>query len=293
MKVSQVRFRRVVPCKRHFWIRGYVSTPRSLRLPTESPTLLPLVQSASNLLISQGPYADPRITHSIGTRGKDESWTNEENVTPFFISSPTARSRPVGFLRPNVLSALQSISETYTTSPWKMHFSPDKQTDRLWAVSFASWVNQGGLNLRSTHMKSLASTWRTSGLFTSVLHGMFLSRTNFIKATPADHRSGWSDEEFPVYYPDQESRAFSDSAVAFAIERAALPLFGFANYGCLLTGTFQFPYFSINLRDGCVITKRTANHKLLVKQKFGYPVALIRKRRKQPLPLRLVQSISN
>lgn len=45
---------------------------------------------------------------------------------------------------------------------------------------------------------------------------------------------GWSKELCPVYVPYGE-----EDPVAFAIERDALPLFGFANFGCLLTGKTQ------------------------------------------------------
>lgn len=39
--------------------------------------------------------------------------------------------------------------------------------------------------------------------------------------------------------PRQE-RPDSTSSLAFGIERAALPLFGFANFGCLLTGKLVY-----------------------------------------------------
>jgi hypothetical protein len=57
-----------------------------------------------------------------------------------------------------------------------------------------------------------------------------------------DHlRLGWSNEQFPVVNPavanaGAPDACFADRA-AFAVERAALPLFGFPNYGSMLIGT--------------------------------------------------------
>ena len=51
-------------------------------------------------------------------------------------------------------------------------------------------------------------------------------------------RLGWSDEAYPVYtHPLQDSEAnVAHDPIAFAIERAALPLFGLVNFGALLIG---------------------------------------------------------
>ena len=48
---------------------------------------------------------------------------------------------------------------------------------------------------------------------------------------------GWSDEAYPVFHHTTYETSSANS-VAFAIERAALPLFGFANFGSLLIGAF-------------------------------------------------------
>jgi hypothetical protein len=52
---------------------------------------------------------------------------------------------------------------------------------------------------------------------------------------------GWSNEQFPVVNPavanaGAPDACFADRA-AFSVERAALPLFGFPNYGSMLIGT--------------------------------------------------------
>ena len=51
--------------------------------------------------------------------------------------------------------------------------------------------------------------------------------------------AGWSDEAYPVYiHPPNPVNAMHDP-VAFAIERAALPLFSFVNFGALLIGEWN------------------------------------------------------
>jgi hypothetical protein len=44
------------------------------------------------------------------------------------------------------------------------------------------------------------------------------------------------DERYPIYFPPQEHKGSLTEPVAFTIKRAALPLFGFANFGCFLIG---------------------------------------------------------
>ena len=62
---------------------------------------------------------------------------------------------------------------------------------------------------------------------------------------------GWSDEPYPIYSPASNGLVSSKNIVAFSIERASLPLFGFANFGCLLTGSeffgIVFLYIRLNL----------------------------------------------
>jgi hypothetical protein len=62
-----------------------------------------------------------------------------------------------------------------------------------------------------------------------------------------DHHlsSGSSNEQFPVLSsatlnPSAPDICFDN--MAFSIERAALPLFGFPNYGSMLIGTKNFSY---------------------------------------------------
>jgi hypothetical protein len=156
-------------------LHGYRSSPIPLRLPVENPSLLPLVHSTSNLLLSKGPYANPKTIHKARTRGS----ATEETIVPFFISEPSTRSHPAGFLRPNVLCALQELHESETWrnahpnlgSPFQLHYSPERQAQdgSSWAVSFAPWVNEGGFALRTDQMNELVSTLNAQNRFPSIL----------------------------------------------------------------------------------------------------------------------------
>ncbi|ETW80944.1 hypothetical protein HETIRDRAFT_46022, partial [Heterobasidion irregulare TC 32-1] len=90
-------------------------------------------------------------------------------------------------------------------------------------VSFSSAVNREGKWSRTFHINQLIGRWRQEGRFEDILRG-------------------WSDEQFPIYNhaptPNRSSKAIDDP-VAFSIERAALPLFGFANFGCLLIAYYH------------------------------------------------------
>ncbi|KAF8577318.1 hypothetical protein K439DRAFT_1639815 [Ramaria rubella] len=94
-------------------------------------------------------------------------------------------------------------------SPW--NFTWDR------SVSFTPWVNGGGNYAHTALMKRPMEEWRHANIFESVL-------------------KGWSDEAVPIYH--HENTAFDTRSpgtmVAFSVERASLPLFGLANFGCLI-----------------------------------------------------------
>ena len=53
---------------------------------------------------------------------------------------------------------------------------------------------------------------------------------------------GWSHETYPVYtHPPIQTNTTTHDPLAFAIERAALPLFGLMNFGCLFTAYVRDP----------------------------------------------------
>lgn len=148
------------------------SRPAPLRLPTEYPSLLPLILSSSNLHISHGPWHTPGVQHHVATRTKENSLVNKELVVPFFISSPsTPRCRPIGFLGSEVMKALitdhQSLIEK--KSPWEITYS--KHSDFPWSVSFAPWVNEGGSDARTAHIERLVQEWRQTNSFHDMLRG--------------------------------------------------------------------------------------------------------------------------
>ncbi|KAK7470076.1 hypothetical protein VKT23_001517 [Stygiomarasmius scandens] len=90
----------------------------------------------------------------------------------------------------------------------------DLMTPSGWGVSLK---NGWDYDARTAYINDLVGRWKKRGLFDDILRG-------------------WSDELFPVY-----EHWTCTSRLAFSIERAALPLFGLPNYGCLMTGYFVCP----------------------------------------------------
>ncbi|ETW75841.1 hypothetical protein HETIRDRAFT_23707, partial [Heterobasidion irregulare TC 32-1] len=150
----------------------------------------------------------------------------QEPVIPFFLSAPTEgqTAQPTGFLRPEVMQRLQHdhsiLLRGSGNSPWLLGNSEGMQF-----VSFSPAVNRDGKQSRTFYINQLVAEWRKQGLFQDILRG-------------------WSNEDFPIYHytpvSNHSPEAVNDP-VAFSIERAALPLFGFANFGCLLTAYYRSP----------------------------------------------------
>jgi len=201
------------------------SRPTPLRLPSEHPSLLPLVLSSSNLRLSPFPH-NSIVRHRVSTRKASDVCSDEEFVVPFYVSTLTfPECQPTGWLRPQVVEALKKDHETELRrnqrSPWQLQYASESDGVLL-SVAFAPWINAGGQQQRTLHMERLVKEWRQEQLFADILRG-------------------WSDEAYPIYHHASGSSISVDSAVAFSIERASLPLFGFANFGCLLTAYFHSP----------------------------------------------------
>jgi hypothetical protein len=132
-------------------------------------TLLPVVLSASNLLLSHGRYDSPELVHTIRTRvAHDTKMAMEETIIPFFTSTPLGR--PIGFLRPQVLCAIEDHHAlSGYKSPCHFYHSPETPGGGPWAVSFAAWVNEGGSGTRSLSINHLLIEWRAKGVFPSLL----------------------------------------------------------------------------------------------------------------------------
>ena len=195
-------------------------------------SFLPLVHSAINLALPFGPFDDPAVTHRASCNAGLIPPEEEEQLLPMFLSS-TSLSGPIGFLRPKVVDEiLKNHQECGRKSIWNvLHTSANVP----WAVCFAERV--ADFEARTRAMRVVLERWKTEGLFPDILKGMgvcfhYVSRIQFSTI-------GWSNETYPVYTPRQE-RPDSTSSLAFGIERSALPLFGFANFGCLLTGKLVY-----------------------------------------------------
>ncbi|KDR80652.1 hypothetical protein GALMADRAFT_241011 [Galerina marginata CBS 339.88] len=194
-----------------------------LRLPPGHRSLLPLVHSCNNLVLPHQPWHS-QAPLVMGTRNSDGEVVDKEHIVPFVLSHGH-REGPVGFLRPQVASALEDDHQKHlvsgAASPWDLKYTKDHPKS-LKSVAFAAWINEGGKYTRTMHIEHLVDEWRRRNMFPEVL-------------------KGWSDEAYPVYtHPPQKVTSAHDP-LAFAIERAALPLFGLVNFGALLTAFVRDP----------------------------------------------------
>lgn len=191
-------------------------------------SVLPLVHSAINLALPSGPFDDPAIAYRASCNAGLIPQEEEEQLLPMFLHS-TSLSSPIGFLRPKVAQEiLKNHQESGKKSIWNVLRTSD---DFPWAICFADHV--ADFETRTHAMRVVLERWKTEGLFPDILKGTgaCFRRFQLIQTSTL----GWNNETYPVYTPRRE-RPDSMSRLAFGIERAALPLFGFANFGCLLTG---------------------------------------------------------
>ncbi|THV03339.1 hypothetical protein K435DRAFT_852002 [Dendrothele bispora CBS 962.96] len=177
--------------------------PASLKLPSSCSSLLESVKKANNVLLPQGPFK-----RDVDPVFRCTSGSGSESETRFDKENlvsffPDVNGDVVGLLRPQVLETLLA----------------EKDEELLISSSSRGVSLKSGLDYdaRSAYINNLVKRWKERGLFSDILRG-------------------WSDEPFPVY-----ENWMSTSRLAFSIERAALPLFGFPNYGCLMTGYFVCP----------------------------------------------------
>jgi len=166
----------------NIFLRAYHAdfTPvKPLRLPAGHHSLLPLVNSCNNLILSQSPsptHAESPPT--IANRTTEGAVVNEEVVVPFLLSQGDLES-PVGFLRSQVASAIEDDHQrhlvSHSASPWELRYSKHLPKG-LKSVAFAEWVNEGGKYTRTMHMERIVLDWRKHGLFPEVLKGVCASR---------------------------------------------------------------------------------------------------------------------
>ncbi|KAJ7273174.1 NUDIX hydrolase domain-like protein [Mycena rebaudengoi] len=179
-----------------------------LSLPGHAPSLLPLVNLCNNLDISwtAGSESSSIFSSTLDAFG---SPTDVEAVIPFFLSEPRTIRDAVGFVRQSVLSALSSETSFQTRH---VHTSDGEHSTK--AVMFSPSVHSS--EDRTAVMRQLGRKWYRDGVFVDILRG-------------------WSDEDFPVWNVDRlKNISSTEVPVAFTVERAMLPLFGFPNYGCLM-----------------------------------------------------------
>ncbi|PPQ63814.1 hypothetical protein CVT24_009809 [Panaeolus cyanescens] len=215
---------------------------KPLSLPAGHHSLLPLVHSCNNLVLPSRSSLDQDNSDTnlptISTRSPTGESIATEQVVPFHLShttdshitNPTLTiSRgPVGFLRPQVASALEDDHQKHqlsgAASPWDLRYAKSESQSILTSVAFADWVNDGGKYTRTMHVERIVGDWKKHGHFKEILRG-------------------WSDEAYPVFChpPALSQSAHLYDPIAFAIERAALPLFGLANFGALLIAYVRDP----------------------------------------------------
>lgn len=136
-----------------------------------------------------------------------------EVYVPFHIapSDSSASLPPVGLLRPEVLKALEG-DEGYESV---------QGDNGVECVTFAATVLAGGREAMNSAIAQTAARWRKAGLFKAAL-------------------DGWRDELYAIY-ASPKSAAFSSPPrggwhnAAFACERAACAVFGFATFGVHMT----------------------------------------------------------
>lgn len=149
------------------------SRPTPLRLPSGHNSLLPLVFSSSNLCISPSLH-DQTMQYCVFTRNQSNISQDPEFVLPFYVSTPVSpECRPIGWLRPQVVEALEKDHETELCrnrkSPWQ--FQRNESDGLPQAAAFARWINAGGPLLRTLCIEKLVTRWRREQLFPDILRG--------------------------------------------------------------------------------------------------------------------------
>ncbi|KAJ2918663.1 hypothetical protein MD484_g1726, partial [Candolleomyces efflorescens] len=225
-------------------------SPAPLKYPHGHNTLLPLVLTSNNLVLPQDPWhvQEPLL---VGSRTSTGGIAAQERVVPFLISTHDPGEKPVGWLLPEVAAAISRDHLRHfqrdSASPWEVRYFEDGASaaaptpgvghvphpraqgvggdnhgaEVIQSVAFADWVNEGGRHARSLHVERLLLDWRRKKVF-------------------ADLLKDWSDVPYPVF---NHPKAYNspEEPLAFAIESAALPVFGLPNYGALLIGHVYDP----------------------------------------------------
>jgi hypothetical protein len=155
--------------------------PIPLRLPSGHPSLLSLIRSSNNLCFS--PFIhNSTARHRVSTRNGGNIYTDEELVTPFYMSTEKLpERRPIGFLRAQVANALKDDHEIQLSknqrSPWHLWYTRGSDGEQL-SVAFAPWVNAEGRRQRTLQMGRMIKEWRQKQLFVDILRGPFVTNSS-------------------------------------------------------------------------------------------------------------------
>jgi hypothetical protein len=186
----------------------------SIKSLTMTASLLPFVLAADNFPAHAGTY--PSANPTTG-----------EPYIPFHLAAEDVSlgAAPVGLLRPTVLAALEG------DAAYVFH----RDGDKVIAVNFAPDVLA---QRREGMIAATAATnarWRAAGMFKDALDGRVKGR-RMLRLT-----TGWRNELYAIYASPRSS-ALKDAPrtafgnAAFACERAACAVWGFATFGVHMTG---------------------------------------------------------
>jgi hypothetical protein len=229
------------PCKCH-----QVAAVSSLTFPHGHKTLLPLVNSCNNLSISSIGGSEKR---QVQTRNADGTLSNKEIVVPFVLRHDREDRcrRPLGYLRPHVLDRIVEEGNKWILSPWSYRKCSDGTVE---SVAFEDFhFDEGKDNVPTFYLEEMVRRWKTENTFPEILKGSFTACLHLYAILHII--AGWSNENFPVFHDvDQAVK----NPIAFTIERAALPLFGFPNYGSLLVGKLVATGTSTSSFLKCAVT---------------------------------------
>jgi hypothetical protein len=146
---------------------------KPLQIP-RGRSLLPLVNSCNNLILPQTP-CHIHAPCTIGSRTPGGDVVDQEPVVPFLLSR-TNTEEPVGYLRPQVASAIEHDHDKHlvsgAASPWSLVYSRQHPRE-LKFVAFAEWVNEGGKYTRTMHVDRIVNEWKKHGLFFKILEGEY------------------------------------------------------------------------------------------------------------------------
>ncbi|EAU90520.2 hypothetical protein CC1G_00904 [Coprinopsis cinerea okayama7 len=223
---------------------GYHANGRPLRVASRTPLGgITAEERVVPFFISHHPAAPVTLDndHNDLNHDRDLSSANSGGEPAAALSSAELLLhrpplRPVGWLIPEVAAAISRDHLRHfqrdSASPWDVrYFEPGEiegvdqvglsesgRRQMVKSVAFADWVNEGGRHARTLHIERLLLDWKRKKVFGEVLRG-------------------WSEEPYPVFnHPAQ-----GIEPLAFAIDKAALSIFGLPNYGALLTAYVHDP----------------------------------------------------